>query len=240
MNAISSLATFYKDGGFFMHAILAAAVFVVAIVVERLIVIGPSAALNSRRLVDDLVRAIARGDLASARNLSRVSNAPAARVAQAILSQTGDDESRYQTAGDDAATLVLTPLSRRLSHLGLLANVSTLLGLLGTIFGLTTAFSAVGAADPTQRSAFLAAGISTALNTTAFGLIVAVPTLLIHGWLTGLVEGIASQVDETIIRVTQAMTKAQAGLGASHVTPMPAARAAAGAARPAAAQGGGQ
>jgi biopolymer transport protein ExbB len=61
----------------------------------------------------------------------------------------------------------------------------------------------VGAADPAQRSAFLAAGISQALNTTAFGLIVAVPTLLLHGFLASKVEAVVESVDETAVRLIQ-------------------------------------
>ena len=113
-----------------------------------------------------------------------------------MLQVADADPARLQAAADDAATLALSPLSRRLPHLNVLANVATLLGLLGTISGLITAFSAVGAADPAQRSAFMAAGISTALNATAFGLIIAIPTLLIQGFLVGMVEGVAEQVDE--------------------------------------------
>jgi biopolymer transport protein ExbB/TolQ len=89
----------------------------------------------------------------------------------------------------------------------MLANVATLLGLLGTIFGLTTAFSAVGAADPAQRSAFLAAGISQALNTTSFGLIVAVPTLVAHGFLVSTVERIVEQVDDVSVRLVRGLAK---------------------------------
>jgi biopolymer transport protein ExbB/TolQ len=92
----------------------------------------------------------------------------------------------------------------------MLANVATLLGLLGTIFGLTTAFSAVGAADPAQRSAFLAAGISQALNTTSFGLIVAVPTLIGHGYLVSAVDRIVDHVDEVSIRLVRALSKPDA------------------------------
>ena len=182
--------------------------------------IGRAAAINSHKMVNDVVKAAKSGDLAKARTISAKSKAPVARIAQAILQVGEGDEDRLQAAGDDAAAMALPALTRRLQFLSTLANAATLLGLLGTIFGLTTAFSAVGAADPAQRSAFLAAGISQALNTTAFGLIVAVPTLLIHGWLVGLVEGIAEQVDEMSIRLSQAMARRSAAAGASQVLPM--------------------
>lgn len=217
MNELSAVASFFKGGGAFMYVILGAAVLIAAITMERFIVIGRAAAFNGRRMADDLARSIASGDLNTARNVAMQSSAPPARVAQAILRAAPGDETRLQAAGDDAATLALPPLARRLPHLQILANVATLLGLLGTIFGLTTAFSAVGAADPAQRSAFLAAGISQALNTTALGLIVAVPTLLLHGWLAGMIEGITEQVDEMNIRVSQALAHASAR---AQVTPL--------------------
>jgi biopolymer transport protein ExbB/TolQ len=124
-----------------------------------------------------------------------------------MLARDDSDESRLQNAADNAAAIVLPPLSRRLPYLATLANVATLLGLLGTIFGLITAFSAVSASDPSQRSAFLAVGISQALNTTAFGLIVAVPTLLLHGFLAGKVEHVADSIDETSARLIEALNR---------------------------------
>jgi biopolymer transport protein ExbB/TolQ len=181
--------------------------------------------------MDDVVRAVKKGDMASARNISRMSGAPAAQVAQAMLLSTDTDPARLQSVADDAATLALSPLARRLPHLNVLANVATLLGLLGTISGLITAFSAVGAADPAQRSAFMAAGISTALNATAFGLIIAIPTLLLQGFLVGMVDGVAEQVDEMSIRLTQALTLRATNLGASQVVAMKAGVAARGGAQ---------
>ena len=206
MNVLSGIATYFKEGGPFMYLILASGVVVAAIVVERMIVIGAAATFNGRRMAEDLVQRIGRNDLAGARKIAASSSSPVARVALAVLDSAGDEASA-QSAADDAATLAMPSLVRRLAHLNMLANIATLLGLLGTIFGLTVAFSAVGAAEPSQRSAFLAAGIAQALNTTAFGLMVAVPTLVLHGWLVSMVEGIADQVDEMGIRLGQALAR---------------------------------
>jgi len=210
---------FFKEGGVVMYFMLGVGVVVLAIAAERFIVISRAGGLNSRKLMEDIVGHVRRGDVAAARNCSRMSGAPAARVAEGILLAAGEDEARLHGAADDAAILALAPLSRRLSHLNVLANVATLLGLLGTISGLITAFSAVGAADPSQRSAFMAAGISTALNATAFGLMIAIPTLVIQGFLAGKVERIAERVDEMSIRLSQALLQAPAAR-AGHVTPI--------------------
>jgi biopolymer transport protein ExbB/TolQ len=220
MNELSAVATFFKEGGVFMYFMLAAAVVVVAIASERFIVITRASGLNAKKLTDDLLRSVNAGDFAAARNLARVSNAPAAQAAFAILNVNDPDVARMQAAADDAATLTLPALSRRLPHLNVLANVATLLGLLGTISGLIVAFSAVGAADPAQRSAFMAKGISTALNATAFGLVIAIPTLVIQGFLVGMVERVAEQVDEVSIRLTNAISQRMAR-GGSNVVAMP-------------------
>lgn len=211
MNEFSAIAMFFKEGGSFMWFMLATAIVAVAISAERFIVISRASGWNTTRMVDDIARAVKQGDWNAAGHIARLSSAPAAQVAAAMIACGGSDPSRLQMAADDAATLALPPLSRRLPHLNVLANVATLLGLLGTISGLIVAFSAVGAADPAQRSAFMAKGISTALNATAFGLMIAIPTLILQGILVGMVERVAEQVDETAIRLAQAMCSSQTG-----------------------------
>jgi biopolymer transport protein ExbB len=203
MNFFSTVATFYKDGGLFMHAVLAIAVVIVAIVVERALVLRRAAG-GGRRFIDDVVQRATRGDVSGARQLALASSTPQGRVAQAMLA-AGGDAARMEAAGDDAATLILPDLTRRLAYLGMLANSATLLGLLGTITGLITAIAGVGVADAAQRSAYLTAGIAEALHTTAFGLMVAIPTLGIQTWLNGRVESIISGLDELCIRLSQAV-----------------------------------
>ena len=205
MNPLATFSSFFQNGGPFMFVILGVAVAIVGVALERFWVIGRAASVNSGKLTRDLLSRVAKGDTGGAQNLCRKVRGPVSAVATAILSRNSGDEEKLQNAADGAATIALPPLSRRLPYLSMLANAATLLGLLGTIFGLTTAFSAVGAADPAQRSAFLAAGISQALNTTAFGLIVAVPTLLLHGFLVSKVEAVVENVDETSVRLIQAM-----------------------------------
>lgn len=206
MEVFSKFAGFFQNGGPFMFVILITGVVIFAVTLERLWVIGRAASVNSGKLTKDLLRMVSKGDYDKAVALAKKVKGPVGEVSLAILNRRSvPSEEKLQNAADGAATIVLPPLSRRLPYLSMLANSATLLGLLGTIFGLTTAFSAVGAADPSQRSAFLAAGISQALNTTAFGLIVAVPTLLVHGFLVSKVEAIVEGVDEASIRIIRAM-----------------------------------
>jgi biopolymer transport protein ExbB len=207
MNPLATFANFFRSGGPFMYVILLTGVAILGLAAERFWVIARAARINHGKLMRDVLQRVAKGDVGSAADLCRKVKGPVATVAHAILSRHDVDEERLQNAADGAATIVLPPLSRRLPYLNTLANVATLLGLLGTIFGLTTAFSAVSAADPAQRSAFLAVGISQALNTTAFGLIVAVPTLILHSFLVSKVENIVENIDEASVRVIDAITR---------------------------------
>jgi biopolymer transport protein ExbB len=222
MNLFLTIATFYKEGGPFMHAVLAIMVTVIAIAVERLIVIQKANRIDTRRFTDELVRFAAHGDLMGARRAAMGSDTPVARVAQAMLQSAGSDETSLQSAADDAATLAMPDLTRRLAFMGVLANSATLIGLLGTITGLITAISGVGVADAAQRSAHLSAGISEALHTTAFGLIIAIPTLMLQGWLGSRVENVAESIDHLAIRLGKAIAQPAASQGA----PLPLPRAA--------------
>lgn len=203
MNAIGSVAAFFKEGGPFMYVILGVGVAAAAIAVERCLVILGAGRVQGEKLLARIVAGLRNGDLQAAQNACSTGNAPLLRIANAILNQPNGTatEQGLQGSADAATTVHLAPLGRRLSYLVMLANVATLLGLLGTIFGLTYAFGAVNAADPAQRSALLAQGIAQALNTTAFGLIIAVPTLALHSYLVSQVESITDQVDEFCVRL---------------------------------------
>lgn len=206
MNALSAVAAFYKEGGLFMHVVLAIGLIVGAIIIERFLVIGKAMAINARSFVDTIVNHARRGDWNGARHAAMQSSTPLARVAQAMLESGAQDEEGLQRAADDATTLQLPDLSKRLSWLGLLANSATLIGLLGTITGLITAIAGVGEADAATRSARLSAGISEALHCTAFGLTVAIPTLIVQGWFVSRVEELGDQVDQLAIRLGKVMS----------------------------------
>lgn len=188
-----------------MHPILGIAVAIMGLAFERGWVIVRASSWNFGRLRSDILKHVGRGDVSGAAELCRNVKSPVGQVANAILTSHGRTEEELFSSADAEASIVMPAIARRLSYFALFANVATLLGLLGTIFGLITAFSAVGAADPSQRSQFLAKGISEAMNATAFGLLVAVPALLLHGFFTSRVERIAERMDEMTVGVVRAL-----------------------------------
>lgn len=108
-------------------------------------------------------------------------------------------DSEVQIAIDAAASKYFPQLEKNTQYLSTLANIATLLGLLGTISGLITSFAAAGAVDPAEKATKLAEGISEAMNCTAFGLIVAIPTLFAFAFLQGRTQTLIDQVNEVVL-----------------------------------------
>ena len=212
MNPLQMFATFFKAGGPFMYPIFAIAVITIAIAAERWWVIMVKARVSSKKLVERVVPLIRGGRKDEAARYCRDSDAPLAQVATAILERPTrgtnplEVEAELFATADAAASVALPPLSKRILYIAMLANAATLLGLLGTVSGLIYSFSAVGQADPAQRSAFLAAGIAEALNCTAFGLIVAVPTLFLHSFFSSQVTSVTDDVEATSVKLIHAMS----------------------------------
>jgi biopolymer transport protein ExbB/TolQ len=108
-------------------------------------------------------------------------------------------DSEVQLAIDSAASKHFPMLEKRTSYLSMLANISTLLGLLGTISGLIVSFAGAAKADPNAKATLLAQGISEAMNCTAFGLLVAIPTLLFYAFIQGRTQKIIDDVNEVVL-----------------------------------------
>ncbi len=212
MNLLQTFATFFKAGGPFMYPIFLLAVLVVALTAERWWVIMMKSRISSRRLLERIHPLVRQGRRDEAARYCHDSEAPLAQVAAAVLERPTrgtnplEVEAELFAQADAAASVALPPLNKRILYLAMMANATTLLGLLGTVSGLIYSFSAVGQADPAQRSAFLAAGIAEALNCTAFGLIVAVPTLFLHSFFSSQVTAISDDVEATSVKVIHALS----------------------------------
>lgn len=184
---LQKLGEGFMAGGIWMWAILACQIFSFAIIAERIV------SLYIRRKPDQLLRAqplektIKSGDLQSLikSEKNKKSTDPIDQVAlvgaQSAMNFGGKEE--IQLKMDEVLVETSHQLDKNTSFLGMIANVSTLLGLLGTIIGMIEAFSSLGAASAAERSALLARGISLAMYATAYGLIVAIPSLAAYAVL---------------------------------------------------------
>jgi biopolymer transport protein ExbB len=186
-----------KDGDVFVIFIAVSLVIAIAFMLERFIrlffhynVDGPSFMFEVQKyiLANDIDGAI--------RICNGAGRAALPKVLKAGLQRASRNEDQIQNAIDAASLEVMPKLERRLTYLALIANIATLLGLLGTISGLIKAFAAISVADPAQRSAILSAGISQAMNATAFGLITAIFAMIAHSVLSSRANKIIEEVDE--------------------------------------------
>jgi biopolymer transport protein ExbB/TolQ len=202
---MKTLIEYYRSGGFIMNFILVVAVVGLAVFIERFYTIVIRSKINGRAFIERVIQLVRAGKIEDAIRLCQASNAVLPDLGMLILRSRSRDEADLQNVADAAALSVLPRLTRRLHYLPMLANVATLIGLLGTIFGLRAAFSSVALAAASERSAALASGIAIALNATGFGLFTAVPLTVAHAYLVSQAEGIIEQVDEFQVRLINAL-----------------------------------
>lgn len=203
MEIVQFLVANFKSGGIFMYGILAVLVVGTAIVVERTLALLIRSRVNARALWQDLEALIAHDKLADALQRAQAVSAPLARVLAAGLAagQRGEGRDGVDRHLEEAIREVLPQLEKRIHYLYTLSNVATLIGLLGTVVGLITAFTAVSLADPAQKAALLANGISLALNNTAFGLMVAILLMLAYSFMQSRAARLGDEIDEFSLRL---------------------------------------
>ena len=189
----------FRAGGDFMYPILVVSIFVVGIAIERTVTLFITAGVDRKQLLDHLDKLIRANQIDRALKLVSSSNAPLAKVLRVALQNFGEKKETIQILMDEAALTELPRLEARTGYLAMLSNVSTLTGLLGTVVGLIHSFAAVATADAASKSTKLASGIAEAMNCTAFGLVVAVPALLIYAWLSNRQHRLVDDVNQAAV-----------------------------------------
>jgi biopolymer transport protein ExbB/TolQ len=184
METYNLIVRFFQNGGPFMYPIAIVLVVGLAIAVERWLVLS-AARMSNRRAFNSIMKALKSREYKSVLSAGKDSRVPMYRIVAAgiarFLSNNRRDE--IESAMEEGVMEALPRLEKRTQYLATLANVATLLGLLGTIVGLIAAFTAVATAAPAEKASMLSSSISVAMNTTAFGLISAIPLLLLHALL---------------------------------------------------------
>jgi biopolymer transport protein ExbB len=186
-----------------MYPIAVISAFSLAIVIERLFYYYMHCRINAKALLTQIVRLIRNNEVEHARQLCSKTKSPLALILESAVYhfQQNEPDQEIQNAVDEVALRELPRIQRRTHYLSLFANISTLLGLLGTIFGLQEAFASLTAADPAQKATLLAKGIAIGMNTTAMGLIVAVPNMIMYSVLGAKANNIIEEIDESSVRL---------------------------------------
>jgi biopolymer transport protein ExbB len=192
---MQGLAHLFKEGDVLIYINVLIFIAVLAVVVERFIFLLFKGQINAKGLLDQLHKLIQANNVDRAIRLCGSTNAPLLRVAQAGLVQVHRGEEAIATAVEEALVETTPDVKKRIPALWSLANIATLVGLLGTVIGLIKAFGAVGAADPAKRQEFLAQGISQALHHTAMGLGIAVTAIIFHLVLSGMAKKVTGDLE---------------------------------------------
>lgn len=198
---INRLAIFWNDGGSFMWAIMIVWGFGIAVALERFLKLAFKFDVDGPSFMNEIQRYILSNDVQGAIRTCSGTGAMLPRVLKSGLKRAAQSVEQIQNAIDATALEVIPRIEQRLSYLSLVSNISTLIGLLGTIQGLIESFAAVAAADPTQKSELLTMGISKAMNTTYLGLVSAISMMVIHTYLSAKSDKIVNEIDEYSVKL---------------------------------------
>jgi len=200
MAFIQASIQFIIDGGFFMYVILVCFAVGVAVVIERVKKLS-SLDVDGPSFMNELQRYVLSNDIQGAIRVCSGSNGALPRVLKSGLKRANQGPEQIQNAIDATALEIIPKLEQRLPYLQLVANLSTLFGLLGTIQGLIMSFAAISAADPTQKAEVLSVGIAVAMYTTALGLGSAIIIMVFHAVLAAKAEKIVGEIDEYAVKL---------------------------------------
>ena len=199
--SMNGIALFIQSGGIFMWVILLIWAIGVAIAIERFSKLSFKLDVDGASFMNELQRYILSNDIQGAIRVCSGSVAALPRVLKSGLKRSNQSTAQVQNAIDATALEVIPKIELRLNYLQLIANISTLFGLLGTIQGLIETFTAVGSADPAQKQELLALGISKAMNTTFLGLLAAITVMMLHAFLAAKSEKIINEIDEFSVKL---------------------------------------
>jgi biopolymer transport protein ExbB len=151
---------------------------------------------------------LVKGEFDKAREMANKDKSTISQMLGMGLARMGVVRRRedIEIAMEESMMEIIPQLEKRTPYVALLANIATLLGLLGTIMGLIEAFTAVANANPAEKADLLSASISVAMNTTAFGLIAAIPLLFCHAKLTSTTGQIVDSLEMASVKALNWMS----------------------------------
>jgi biopolymer transport protein ExbB len=208
MDFFYSIVGFFTSGGLFMFPILVVFAVGAAIAVERYVTL--TLVTNKNQNVWNKVQPLlSKGDFEAARKMTNQDDSTISQVLNMGLSLQGAVRRRedIEIAMEESMMEIVPRLEKRTPYVALASSIATLLGLLGTIMGLIQAFTAVANANPAEKADLLSASISVAMNTTAFGLMVAIPLLVTHAVLTSKTGDIVDSLEMASVKALNVFSK---------------------------------
>jgi biopolymer transport protein ExbB len=211
MDSIYSIVGFFVTGGPFMYPILLVFAVGAAIAIERYVTLTTVTAKNQSAW-NQVQPALMNGDFDKAREMTSEDDSAISQLLSMGLARQGAVRRRedIEIAMEEGMMEIIPQLEKRTPYVGLASSIATLLGLLGTIMGLIQAFTAVANANPAEKADLLSASISVAMNTTAFGLMAAIPLLITSSVLTSKAGAIIDSLEMASVKALNVISaKAQ-------------------------------
>jgi len=208
MQLFSMIVRFFQGGGAMMYPIAVVLVIGAAIAIERYIVLTQTSVRN-RGLWNEIAPLLAQGNFRGAVQVTSKSKAVIGQILSYGLARISSTSRRddVEKAMEESLMDVVPRLEKRTHYLATFANLATLLGLLGTVVGLINAFAAVATVNPADKANLLSASISVAMNCTAFGLMTAVPLLVIHAVLQTKTTELVDSLEMASVKFLNAVTE---------------------------------
>ena len=211
---MQAIAEFIEKGGTMMYLNIGVSVIVIALVIDRFIFFLGKSSVNARAFLEQIRKLVLANNVDRAVKLCSATSAPVAQVAKAGLQRMHKGEIAIAQAIEETLVDVTPLLKKRVQILWSLANIAVLIGLLGTVLGLITAFDAVSAAKPEEKTAMLSQGIAHALNNTAMGLGIAVSCIIAHAILSAFSKKQVSDLEAFSLKLENLLAES-AGAGAA-------------------------
>ncbi len=209
---------FRKGGPFFIVNTFFLAI-VIGLIVERSIYFLGRGHLNAKAFLEQLRKLLSANNVDRAKKLCDATTAPVARVAKAGLNRLHRGEAAVAQAMEETMTDTLPEVKTRIGALWSLANIVTLIGLLGTITGLIRTFSSTQNLDQNKKSAELGKGISEAMYNTAFGLSIALVCMIGHLLLSSAMKKTISDLEAFSLRFENLLADGSSGSAAASRAP---------------------
>jgi len=198
---LKSIANFIIMGGPPMWLILVIFTIGLAICIERFMKLTKKYDTDGPSFMNELQRYILSNDIQGAIRVCSGTTALLPKVLKSGLKRANQKPEQIQNALDATALEVIPRVEMRLPYISLIANISTLVGLVGTIMGLIESFGSIAAADPAQRSELLAKGLALGMNATLAGLVCAIIMMVIHSFLSAKADKIINEIDEYSVKL---------------------------------------
>ena len=199
----------YVQGGNFMHGLLIASIIGLVFIIERLFTLF-RARVNVRRLMSDIIKTLHAEGVDAAMKVCERTRGPIAAILHSGLLRAGRGPDAVKEAIETAGSIETSFLERGLVAIATVAQVAPLLGFLGTVSGMISAFAAIAAAEQVSAKV-VASGIEEALITTATGLMIAIPASIGHSFFVSQIDRFVLEMEEASAELVNELIELSGG-----------------------------